>query len=254
MSGLKILRLSLLVPALLLLLYACSSTDGEEEQGPAPLIDFEEEKRFYQLWSSSIGDGQGGIFNRIKPAVDKGVIYVASADGNVEAITLAEGDSLWDVELEQGLIGGVGVGADVIMLGSASGEVVVLDRQTGEARWTVDVGGEVLSAPQTNGQLIFVQTFDGQLLALDINDGARVWSYRNTVPILSLRGTSTALVVRDAVLAGFANGRVISFDVETGAIRWNTRLAMAKGDSEIERIIDIDGELLEGKGVVDAVS
>lgn len=254
MPQLNTVRAALALSLLALLLIGCSSNDTEEDRGPAPLIDFEQERRFNKVWSSSIGDGQGGIFNRLTPAIDQDLIFVASADGDVEAVTLDKGKTVWDVELDQLLVGGVGVGANIIMLGTASGEVIVLNKDDGSVLWTVEVGGEVLAAPQTNGSQVFVQTFDGQMLALDINDGKRLWSYRNTVPILSLRGTSTPLMLRDSIIAGFANGRVISFEMETGSVRWNTRVAVAKGDSEIERIIDIDGSLLENNGLIYAVS
>jgi outer membrane protein assembly factor BamB len=233
----------LILVLLALLAVGCSSFD-EEEEGPAELVDFEPERSFNKVWGTSVGDGQGGIYNRLTPAIDDGMIYVASAEGDIEAITLDKGKTEWDVELDRLLVGGVGLGKNVVMVGTATGQVVVLNRENGEVLWEAEVNGEVLAAPQTNGKAIFVQTYDGQMLALDINDGSRIWSYRNTVPVLTLRGTSTPLLSRDSVYGAFANGRVVSFDVATGAIRWNTRVSVGKGNSEIERIIDIDGPML----------
>jgi outer membrane protein assembly factor BamB len=232
----------------------CASFDGDEELEPAELIDFEAERTFKKVWSNSVGDGQGGIFNRLTPAFDGDMIYGASAEGEIEAMSREKGKTRWDADVETLLVGGVGVGDNIILLGSAAGEVIALDKNNGEPLWKVEVGGEVLAAPKSNGELVFVQTFDGQIIALKSNNGERVWSYRNTLPILTLRGTSTPLLIRDSVIAAFANGRVISFDMKTGAVKWNTRVALAKGDSEIERIIDIDGTLLEDSGVIYAAS
>lgn len=239
---------------LALVVSACSSTDGEEEKGPAPLLEFEQERVFNKAWSVSVGDGQGGIFNRLTPAVDGKTVYIAAANGDVKAINLANGKTLWAVNLDRMLVGGVGVGEDLLFVGAGSGDVVALDKASGEQRWEVAVGGEVLAPPQADDQRVYVQTFDGQLLALAINDGTRVWSYRNSLPILTLRGTSTPLLFRDSVISGFANGRVISFDRATGSVRWNTRVTVAKGDSEIQRIIDVDGALLEENGLIYAIS
>jgi outer membrane protein assembly factor BamB len=254
MLTLAVIKRGLILILLTVWVVGCSSTDTEEEQGPAPLIDFEEERLFNKVWSTSIGNGQGGIFNRLMPAVDHDLIYVASADGDVEAVSVADGKTRWDISLDKLLVGGVGVSSNLVMLGTAAGEVVALDKSNGAELWTAKVGGEVLAAPQSNDALVFVQTFDGQILALNSKDGSRVWSYRNTVPVLTLRGTSTPLLFRDSVVAGFANGRVISFDMATGVVRWNTPVAMAKGDSEIERIIDVDGALLESNGLLYAAS
>ncbi|MCP3907306.1 MAG: outer membrane protein assembly factor BamB [Oceanicoccus sp.] len=245
---------SVVLSLIALTLVACSSTDGEEETGPAPLLDFEEERKFNKVWSSSVGDGQGGIFNRLNPAVDGDLIYVASAQGEIEAITVEAGKTVWDADLEQLLVGGVGVGENTIYVGTAAGEVVALNKDDGETLWSIELGGEVLAAPQEKDGIVYVQTFDGQMLALNVKDGERVWSFRNNLPVLTLRGTSTPLIYRDSIIAGFANGRVISFELDTGAVRWNTRVTVAKGDSEIQRIIDIDAPLLEHNGLIYAVS
>ncbi|MFT5693396.1 MAG: outer membrane protein assembly factor BamB, partial [Oceanicoccus sp.] len=150
--------------------------------------------------------------------------------------------------------GGVGSGDSVVILGTVSGDVVLLDKQSGNKLWSANVGGEVLAAPQTNNKLVFVQTLDGQMVALDINDGSRIWSYRNNVPVLTLRGTSTPVLFRDSVIAGFANGSVVSFNAQTGAVQWTVRVSLAKGNSEIDRIVDIDGNLLLTNGLLYAVS
>lgn len=255
MATLKTLSRSVALPLLAIIVTGCSLFDSEDDDtGPAPLLDFEQERKFKKVWSSSIGDGQGGIFNRLKPAIDGDTIYVAAADGTVEAVTAARGKTVWDIELDTLLVGGVGVGGGLVMVGTAAGEVIVLDQQDGSRLWSAEVGGEVLAAPQSDGERVIVQTFDGQLLALDSKDGSRVWSYRNSVPVLTLRGTSTPMLFIDSVITGFANGRVISFDIESGAVRWNTRVSLAKGDSEIERIIDVDADLLEDNGVIYAAS
>lgn len=242
--------------ALVLVISACSSNDSEEELGPAPLVEFDEQRIFNKQWSTSLGDGPGDIYNRLKPAIDDDTLYVASVDGSLAAVSLVDGDILWevDVDTDQLIVGGVGIGETVLMLGVSSGEVMAFNKDNGEWLWSSDVGGEVLAAPQSKDELVFVQTFDGQMLALDITTGERVWSYRNTMPVLTLRGTSTPYMFRDSVIAGFANGQVVSFEMTTGSVRWSTRVAVAKGDSEIERIIDIDGDFLESNGLLYAVT
>ncbi len=238
---------------LLVIVTGCSSFDDEDLE-PAELIDFDAERKFDEVWNVSVGDGQGDIFNRLTPAIDGDDIYVAATDGTVERRRLADGDLIWDVELDQVLFGAVGVSDTSILLGGSAGEVISLDKNTGEQQWIVNVGGEVLAPPQADASRVFVQTLDGQLIGLNREDGSRLWSYRNTVPVLTIRGTSTPVVLRGSVITGFANGSVISFDAETGAVQWSARVAIPKGNSEIERIVDIDGKLLLLDGLLYAVS
>lgn len=245
---------TLLIFVSLLALAACNSTDLDDEQSPAELIDFEEERSFDEVWSRSIGNGQGKNYTRLTPSVETDSVVVAATNGVVERINLDDGSTKWKTELEQTLLGGVGSGDSVVILGTVSGDVVLLDKQSGNKLWSANVGGEVLAAPQTNNKLVFVQTLDGQMVALDINDGSRIWSYRNNVPVLTLRGTSTPVLFRDSVIAGFANGSVVSFNAQTGAVQWTVRVSLAKGNSEIDRIVDIDGNLLLTNGLLYAVS
>lgn len=238
--------------AAVLCLNACSSID-EEELGPAELLEFNAERFFVKQWSESIGDGQGKGYNRLRPAVDDTHIYIASNDGDVEALSLDEGDSLWDISLDYRISGAVSVVDGHVYIGTLAGELLALDKTSGELLWQSQLGGEILAAAAADGERVFVQTLDDQLIALNANTGERVWSYRNTMPVLTLRGTSTPLYHRGIVAAGFANGKVLGFDAETGSLRWEVRVSTSKGNSEIERIVDIDGDLLLEDGTLYAV-
>src|SRR5690606_9882764 len=74
--------------------------------------------------------------------------------------------------------------------------------------------------------------------------GEQIWLYENSVPDLSLRGTSGPLIRENFVLAAFANGRVVSVALDNGTLRWDERVALPTGRSEIDRLVDIDGELV----------
>ena len=65
--------------------------------------------------------------------------------------------------------------------------MVALNKNNGEVRWSVALGGEVLAALQVKNNIVYVQTFDGQMLALDIENGERIWSFRNNLPVPTLR-------------------------------------------------------------------
>ena len=91
---------------------------------------------------------------------------------------------------------------------------------------------------------MIVQSYDGRLQALSAEDGAELWVYDSNLPVLSLRGTSTPIIFERIAIAAFGNGKVQAFDLETGAVRWEARVAIAQGRSEIDRIVDIDGSMM----------
>jgi len=236
--------------ALLACLSACSTVsdwfdfdDEDDPRQPAELVDFKETVKIKKMWSHGVGDGQGVGFYSIQPVLEGDVIYVAAADGDLEAFDKISGKSLWDVELEVPISGGVGVYEDALLLGSSDGFVLKVDANSGEVLWTSPLSGEVMSVPQSNGQLVLVHTLDGKLQGLDFDNGELVWTYDSNVPVLTLRGSCTPLLNGDDAYIGFANGRVLAFDIATGGIVWEVRVAIPQGRSEIERVVDIDGSM-----------
>lgn len=236
--------------ALLACLSACSTVSGwfdfddeDDPKQPAELVDFKETVKIKKMWSQGVGDGQGIGFYSIQPVIEGDVIYVAAADGDLEAFDKTTGKSLWDVELEVPISGGVGVYEDALLLGSSDGFVLRVDATSGEVLWTSSLSGEVMSAPQSNGQLVLALTLDGKLQGLDFDTGELVWTYDSNVPVLTLRGSCTPVLNGDDAYIGFANGRVLAFDIATGGIVWEVRVAIPQGRSEIERVVDIDGSM-----------
>jgi len=239
----------LLTLVLLFNLAACSTisgwfdSDDEDANAPAELVGIDETVNIKELWSEGVGDGQGEGFYRIRPVIQGDTIYAASANGEVVALNRISGKTLWETDLETSLSGGVGVYEDGLFVGSSEGFVLKLDAGSGEKIWSTPLRGEILSAPQGNGKVVVVQTYDGKLQGLENASGRVLWTYDSNVPVLTVRGTSTPIMHNNLVFAGFANGRVLAFDTQTGAVVWEVRVAISQGRSEIERIVDVDGTM-----------
>lgn len=193
---------------LLLSVTGCSTVKGwfeidddEDPTQPVELQDIDEKVDIDRLWSEGIGDGQGSGLYQIRPVIAGDRIYVASADGVVEALDRMNGDTIWERELEEPLSGGVGVYGDSLFLGGADGSVLRLDTSDGSVVWKKEVSGEVLAPPQGNGSVVVAQTYDGKLFGLDYDTGKRLWNYDSNVPVLTLRGTSTPILRDGRVFA-----------------------------------------------------
>ena len=235
---------------LALSLGACSTISGwfdmddaEDLTKPAELVDIEETVKIRKLWSEGVGDGQGDGLYHLQPVIDGNVIYAAGADGTVKAIDRERGKVIWKTDLDTPLSGGVGLYGDALLLGSSDGFVIQLAAGDGTQRWSSRLQGEVLAPPQGDGRVVVAQTYDGKLQGLDFDSGEKLWTYDSNVPVLTIRGTSTPILNNGSVYAGFANGRVMAFDAETGSVRWEVRVAISQGRSEIERIVDVDGTM-----------
>ena len=246
----KLFRL-LTTSVLLLLISGCSTFQewfgSEEEDATAPvkLERIDTKVKLKKQWSAKIGDGQGDGFYKITPTLVDGVLYVASSDGEVAAISAADGDRLWRVELERPLSGGVGYHDRSLYLGGADGSVLQLSANDGVVEWEAAVSGEVLAAPAVSDDWVIVQTYDGKLLGFQPGADEPAWTFTSDVPVLTLRGTSTPILVGDNAIAGFGDGKVVAVDVNSGNVSWESRIGVPQGSSEIDRIVDIDGAMTQ---------
>ena len=240
----------LLAVTLVMSLSACSTIKGwfefdddDDPKKPAELQAIDQTIKIKKLWSHGIGNGQGDGFYKIQPAIAGSSIYIAAADGTVEAFDKQTGKSLWDTELERPLSGGVGVYGDALLLGSSDGFVLKLDANSGEVQWSTRLSGEVMSVPGSDGRMVLAHTLDGKLQGLDFATGEVAWTYDSNVPVLTLRGSCSPLLNGNVAYVGFATGRVLAFDIANGGIIWEARVAIPQGRSEIERVVDIDGTM-----------
>ncbi len=219
--------------------------DDEDPRAPAELLDVVSETTINRNWRINVGNGQGDNYKKLTPVVDGGFVFAASDDGEIIAVNTINGDLMWQTEVENSITGGVGAGDGIVMIGTEAAELIVFSQSNGEEVWRASVSSEILSQPKTNGDIVVAQTVDGKLIALNREDGMQRWTYETTLPALTLRGTSSPILTSEGtVVAGFSNGILVSVAAEDGVYVWEERVAVPDGQYDIERVIDVDGELL----------
>lgn len=245
-------RKILVIFSVALLVVGCSS--GSKELPPAELVKFNPEVELSVAWSRSIGDGQGDLYNRLTPAIDGNMIYAADADGLVIAMDRFTGKVQWKKKLKKPVSGGVTVEYGVVLLGTMKGEVIALESSSGDVRWTAQVNSDVLAPPVTNGSEVVLQTGADSLFAFDIVTGTQLWRYDNSPAILTLRGTSTPVITQNTAIFGLSTGQIIALDVKKGVPLWGQVIAIPKGRSELERMVDINSKLLVSNNILYVVT
>ena len=217
---------------------------------PAELVDFEPTIKVRTVWQRRVGSGAGNLFLKLRPAIDGERVYAATRDGRVRAFDARTGESVWDTETDSPLSGGPGVGDGLVLLGTSDGEVIALGEDDGEIKWRARVSSEVLSSPGSQGGVSVARTIDGKLFGLSADDGTRLWVYDRTTPVLTLRGTSSPALTEGTAIAGFDNGQVVAIALSNGQPLWEARVAVPRGRTELERMVDIDADpVIEDKAV-----
>lgn len=225
---------------------------GEEDntEPPAKLESFERQVDLKKIWSRSTGDGTDEQFIKLVPTVSGERVYVADRSGTVSAVEIETGKVFWRKKTDIAISAGTGVGEGLVLVGSSEGELVAFEAESGEIRWQTEVSSEVLSVPQVYDDVVIVQTVDGNLSGLNADSGEVIWIHDRSVPVLTLRGTSTPLVADGVVLAGFANGKMTALETGSGREIWEAAVAIPHGRTELQRIVDLDANPVVRQGVL----
>jgi outer membrane protein assembly factor BamB len=270
----KVLNKTWLAVLVTLLLSGCSWFGGDddevEEIVPTKLVKFENEIEIIPLWDSKLGKGAEDRAIKLVPAVASSRVFAASADGNVVALQANNGRKIWSIQLKDAytkeesrnafgdgsdiITGGLGIGRDIVVAGTSAGEIVAINQSDGTIAWRARTSSEVLAPPQVDRDLVVAHTIDGKLGGFSTIDGERKWLYSTSIPSLTLRGTSTPIIKDEYVIAGFANGRFALLDRERGIAGADQRIASPTGSSDLERLVDIDGNMVVAGNVLFIVS
>ena len=141
------------------------------------------------------------------------------------------------------LTAGTVAGEGIVVVGTAKGELFALDQQTGEQKWKVQLSGAVLSPSLIYQGRVTTIANDGTVFAHDAATGQQVWTYKMPSIQFSLRGQPSPVMLDDrTVVAASANGYVYGIDVISGIPRFQRRVAVSEGRSDVQRLIDIDGD------------
>ncbi|MEN8821407.1 MAG: outer membrane protein assembly factor BamB [Abyssibacter sp.] len=237
----------ILLLSLFLGLTACSGNKVVNK--PAELTPVSQaELRFERAWSKRVGAGADGKYAALAPLIVDTRVFAADAKGRVRAFDTGAGATLWTQDTGYRFVAGPGMGRDQILLGTLDGEVVALDAVTGEQRWRAVVDAEVLAAPVQDRGRVVARTVDGRVVGLDADTGDAEWEFNRTAPALTLRGLSNPILRSGSVIVGLDTGHVVSLDTRTGEVEWEQLIREPTGRSELERIVDVDAQLLLDDG------
>jgi outer membrane protein assembly factor BamB len=233
----------LLLPGLLALLAACSSTPSAPEPKAYPALP-EASVRLQKLWSLRAGDGLAGESARLAPAFGEQSVALASRDGVVLVAERDSGKLLWKRKTGLPLVAGPALGYGLVVVATTKGELVALSATDGKELWRASLGAAASSVPALGADLVVVMAGDGVVHALSRADGAPRWTYNTSVPALSLHGNAAPLFADRRVYVASSAGKVLRLDPATGIPDWDVRVATNDGRSELERMNDIVANLL----------
>jgi outer membrane protein assembly factor BamB len=180
-------------------------------------------------------------------ATDSASINVASGDGVVVSFDAATGRELWRAQAGKNLAAGVGAeGATVAVVTQAN---ELLSFENGRELWRQKLTTSSFTAPLVSSGKVFVLGTDRSISAFDIAKGGKLWTQKRSTEALILRQAGVLLMVNDTLVASLS-GRLIGMNPLDGSIRWETPIAIARGISDVERLVDLVGRVSNVSEVV----
>ena len=250
----KISRSIFAISVSLVLMSGCSIFSANDEIEPAKLQDFDQKTSLTRVWSAKPAVSNKSYWSTLKMAASKQTLFTADHSGTVAALDVVTGSEKWSVTLDLPISGGLGFGDQKVVFGTIEGQVYSLNAEDGSILWSSSVSSEVLSTPSVNSDIVVAQSIDNRIYTFDAETGKELWQHDAGAPILSVRGNSSSVILNNTVIAAFDNGKLIAFNSENGSLIWETRLAVPKGRTELERMIDIDGEPILVGDIIYSVS
>ncbi len=226
----------------------------DESLPPRALEEITNEVMLSEVWQRKVIEGQGNRFLKLEMVISDGNLYVADRKGQVVALDQQTGETLWEVDTQLPISGGLEVGYENLFFGTTDADVVALKLNDGETTWTAQVSSEVLSVPRFAEGLLVVRSIDGAINTLDASTGEDKWSYIRDVPALSLRGTSSPVLKSGGVISGYANGKLVVLRLTDGLQIWETSVAVPRGRGALSRMVDVDSDPLAGERFIYAAT
>jgi outer membrane protein assembly factor BamB len=161
--------------------------------------------------------------NASAPAYADGRLYISNLEpGQVQALDAETGRSVWRHPLPGRSESSPVVVGDKVVMGCECGTLFALDKDTGRTIWETDLGGEIKGAPALSEGILYIGAYGGTVSAIRLNDGSVKWQANAQSAALGGAGNfyATPTVAFDRVYVGNTDGRMYSFEKQTGKIAW----------------------------------
>jgi outer membrane protein assembly factor BamB len=163
--------------------------------------------------------------NASAPTFDDGRLYLSNLEpGQVLALDAKTGRTLWRRGLPGRTESSPAVNGNKVIAGCECGTLFAFDKKTGKPAWQTNLGGEIKAAPALGDDgIVYVGDYGSQLTAVKASNGAIKWQSDAQGLGFGQSGRfyATAAVAFQRVYVGNVDGRVYSYERDSGDLAWS---------------------------------
>ena len=157
--------------------------------------------------SASIAGGEQG---------DDARVYLGDVEGNLSALSLENGETVWTYATDGMIYGGPTFFGDTVLATSQDGNLYAVGIEDGKLRWQYETGDQLRCAATIADGVTFLGGCDAKLHRVRLSDGQ---SAGDAVEVDGPTGSTPAM--HDGVLTvPIMSGIVYGFDAKTSEVLW----------------------------------
>lgn len=175
-----------------------------------------------ELWAVRGLPQQAALTTSTSPAVSGDIVVVPYPSGDVMALKISDGSSVWQENLARARSTSQLAsmsdaarpaidGGTVFAVGHA-GRMVATDAQSGERLWSLNIPG--IQTPWVAGDTVYVVDTSGRLMALSRADGKTRW----TANLPDARTWSGPVLAGNTLWLASSKGKLVGVDAATGTV------------------------------------
>jgi outer membrane protein assembly factor BamB len=167
---------------------------------------------------------QVASLNASAPAYNDGAVYISNLEpGQVVGLAAYDGHQIWKHPLPGRSESSPLIVGNKVIVGCECNTIYALDKATGKTIWERHVNGAVKAAPAYENGIVYIGDYSGELTALHVRDGSIKWQTGSQGASFGRSGQfyGTAAVAFGRVYVGNTDGRMYSFDQQTGRLVWS---------------------------------
>ncbi len=214
-----------------------------------------------KLWTSSIGSGNSSDKKLVSNlVVDNNVIYGIDTQGQVTALSMADGTRLWSARTSpegsesETLGGGLAISGTKVIVTTSFGDILVLDAKTGKELWKQSPQTPFRIAPTVTESTAIAVNVANEAIALDLATGNVKWTHVGLPEATGLLGGGVPAISGNKVVIPYSTGELYTLDLNTGQLLWVEALNPATAFDPLSSISHIRARPVISHGKVYTIS
>lgn len=184
-----------------------------------------------EVWNLRGLPEETSLLNNVSPAVEGDTLVVPYPTGDVVAVSIAKGQTLWTESLARqrgnsslGSLSDAGrpaIDAGTVFAVGHAGRMIASSIKTGERLWTINIPG--IQQPWVAGETVFAVDITGQLIAVARRDGKTRW----TTKLPGGKAWSGPVLAGNKLWLTSDTGKLVGVEAATGKVAQTLALSGA---------------------------